>query len=71
MGEHFRKEVPASDNVSSSLHSCLSSTKERTVCGLKIMLMGFFSLAVLSKKSLHSIIAGGKEGGEGGFGKRN
>lgn len=41
------------------------------MCGLKIMLMGFYSLAVLSKKSLHSIIAGGKEGGEGGFGKRN
>lgn len=28
--------------------------------GLKIMLMGFFSLAVLSKKSLHSIKEGGR-----------
>lgn len=46
MGEHFRKEVPASDNVSSSLLPFFCGVGEggkrrNERWGLKIMLMGF------------------------------
>lgn len=73
MGEHFRKEVPASDNVSSSTMPFFCSVDEggerrnETVRGgeLEMNADGVSSLlAVLRRKSLNSII-GWRQGRRG------
>lgn len=77
MGEHFRKEVPASDNVSLSLYPFLlrcedEGRQRRNGAGLKKILMFFLLFSRFKEENRCTVIRGGKEGGQGDlFGKRN